>query len=262
MPLVRKMIIDALSMHDTVFTLNDEQKRRFMQPYRVDMRTAPSGAGRTTSTCSRARPGFRTTAGDMLIVGGGQPASRIASRRASARDGAALAAALVAAHEPHAKVGPRRADGPRLVHRPRRRAATLTAARPQARPREVSFNPREDTALVVLSNTGPGSAFSADILGEHIRARLAGTTPIALADMTIPAAGSVPRLLRFAAAWWLTMIAAGAFIFCLVMSIQGVALQLLPRRLFLRASSFLQIGAFAVDRQRVLPAAGRDARRG
>ena len=42
------------------------------------------------------------------------------------------------------------------------------------------------------------------------------------------------------------MIAAGAFIFCLVMSIQGVALQLLPRRLFLRASSFLQIGAFAV----------------
>ena len=42
------------------------------------------------------------------------------------------------------------------------------------------------------------------------------------------------------------MIAAGTFIFCVVMSIQGVALQLLPRRLFLRASSFLQIGAFAV----------------
>ena len=111
---------------------------------------------------------------------------------------------------------------------------------------EVSFNPREDTALVVLSNTGQGSAFSAGILGDHIRARLAGTAPIALADMTIPATGSMPRLMRFAAAWWLTMIAAGAFIFCLVMSIQGVALQLLPRRLFLRASSFLQIGAFAV----------------
>ena len=42
------------------------------------------------------------------------------------------------------------------------------------------------------------------------------------------------------------MIAAGTFIFCLVMSIQGVALQLLPRRLFLRASSFLQLGVFAV----------------
>jgi hypothetical protein len=157
----------------------------------------------------------------------------------------ALAVALADAHEPRADVGRNGRMGlawfmdpatGRHYHGGATRGTTA----------EVSFNPREDTALAVLSNTGPGSALSANILGDHIRARLAGTAPIALADMTIPATGSVPRLLRFAVAWWLTMIAAGAFIFCVVMSIQGVALQLLPRRLFLRASSFLQIGAFAV----------------
>jgi CubicO group peptidase (beta-lactamase class C family) len=242
-PLVKKTIVDALSMHDTVYTLNDEQKRRFMQPHRVDIGPRRPVKAYDVDVLAGAA-GLRTTAGDMLVwAEANLHPDRLSPGVGAGRE--ALAAALAAAHEPRADVGRNGRMGlawfidpatGRHYHGGATRGTTA----------EVSFNPREDTALVVLSNTGPRSAFSAPVIGDHIRARLAGTAPIALTDMTIPAAGGVPRLMRFAAAWWLTMIAAGAFIFCLVMSIQGVALQLLPRRLFLRASSFLQIGAFAV----------------
>jgi hypothetical protein len=42
------------------------------------------------------------------------------------------------------------------------------------------------------------------------------------------------------------MLAAGAFVFCAVMCVQGLAAQTLPRRHFLRVSSLLQLGAFAL----------------
>ena len=40
------------------------------------------------------------------------------------------------------------------------------------------------------------------------------------------------------------MLLAGVFVYCAVLGLQGFAAQLLPRRLFLRASSFLQLAAF------------------
>lgn len=48
------------------------------------------------------------------------------------------------------------------------------------------------------------------------------------------------------AAYWFTMFAAGAFIYCGVLAVQGFAAQLMPRRLFLRASGILQMGAFCL----------------
>jgi hypothetical protein len=42
------------------------------------------------------------------------------------------------------------------------------------------------------------------------------------------------------------MLAAGVFVLCCVLGLQGLAAQLLPRRLFLRLSSFLQLAAFAI----------------
>jgi hypothetical protein len=47
-------------------------------------------------------------------------------------------------------------------------------------------------------------------------------------------------------AYLITIFAAGAFIFCCVLGIQGTATLLLPRRTFLRLSSVLQIGAFCL----------------
>jgi hypothetical protein len=53
-------------------------------------------------------------------------------------------------------------------------------------------------------------------------------------------------LARSFAAYWFTMLAAGAFIYCGVLAIQGLAAQIMPRRLFLRASGFLQMAAFCL----------------
>ena len=49
---------------------------------------------------------------------------------------------------------------------------------------------------------------------------------------------------RSLAAYWFTMLAAGAFIYCGLLAVQGFAAQVLRRRLFLRVSGFLQMAAF------------------
>jgi hypothetical protein len=55
-----------------------------------------------------------------------------------------------------------------------------------------------------------------------------------------------PAVYRLFAGYWITMMAAGAFIFCSVLFVQGLAAQLLPRRLFLRVSAFLQLASFCL----------------
>ncbi|MCU1262280.1 MAG: beta-lactamase [Bryobacterales bacterium] len=55
-----------------------------------------------------------------------------------------------------------------------------------------------------------------------------------------------PEVYRSLAAYWITMFAAGAFIFCSVLGVQGLAAQLLKRRHFLRVSAFLQMAAFCL----------------
>jgi len=64
--------------------------------------------------------------------------------------------------------------------------------------------------------------------------------------LSLNASGSIFGFLRVFVAWWITMLAGGVFIFCCVLSVQGLAAQLLPRRYFLRVSSFLQMAAFAL----------------
>ena len=46
--------------------------------------------------------------------------------------------------------------------------------------------------------------------------------------------------------WWFTIIAASAFLYCSVLTIQGFTALLLPRRIFLRLSAFLQLAAFGL----------------
>lgn len=65
--------------------------------------------------------------------------------------------------------------------------------------------------------------------------------PVALA----PAGAGIVGTIRIIAAFWITLLAAGAFLYCAILGVQGLAVQL-PRRWFLRVSSFLQIAAFAL----------------
>ena len=53
-------------------------------------------------------------------------------------------------------------------------------------------------------------------------------------------------LYRSFAAYWITMLSAGAFIFCSVLAVQGLAAYMLSRRRFLRLSAFLQMAAFCL----------------
>jgi len=57
--------------------------------------------------------------------------------------------------------------------------------------------------------------------------------------------GGAMHVVRAFGAYWITQFAAGLFIFCLVLAVQGLA-QLLPRQAFLRISSWLQTGFFVL----------------
>lgn len=60
-----------------------------------------------------------------------------------------------------------------------------------------------------------------------------------------PAGSGILGSIRFIAAFWITLPAAGAFLYCAILGVQGVVAQL-PRGWYLRVSSFLQIAAFAL----------------
>jgi hypothetical protein len=53
-----------------------------------------------------------------------------------------------------------------------------------------------------------------------------------------------PGVARSMAAYWITMVLAGLFMFCCVLGVQGVTSLILPRQQFLRLSALLQAGAF------------------
>jgi hypothetical protein len=58
--------------------------------------------------------------------------------------------------------------------------------------------------------------------------------------------GGLLRAVRSLFAYWITIAAAGGFIFCSVLNLQGVMALLLPRQYFLRLSAFLQAAAFGL----------------
>ena len=58
--------------------------------------------------------------------------------------------------------------------------------------------------------------------------------------------GTIPGLLQSFAAYWFTMAAAVAFLYCSVLTLQGFTALLLPRRLFLRLSAVLQLATFGL----------------
>lgn len=69
--------------------------------------------------------------------------------------------------------------------------------------------------------------------------------PLAFASLA-PSGFGFLGVLRSLAAYWLAIFAAGAFIYFSLLSAHGLAAQVLPRRLFLRISGFLQMAALSL----------------
>ena len=72
--------------------------------------------------------------------------------------------------------------------------------------------------------------------------RISGKPALSLTPISVPPAGPI----RSFFAYWITVLAAGVFIFCCVLALQGFAALLLPRRWSLRASAFLQLAVFCL----------------
>jgi CubicO group peptidase (beta-lactamase class C family) len=232
--LLRHVITEPLAMHDTVVELSPAQRRRLLPGYDDYRRPIPewdfdvlAGAG-----------GLRSTAPDMLTW----LEANLHPERIRA---GTLSKALASSHQVRSAVNANvdialawwfSPDSGVFEHGGSLLGYTT----------DTFFNPREDVAVVVLSNVGPGTAVSAEMLGEHVRARLAGSPAVSLVAVVIPPAGRVTTGTRLLVAYWITMLAAAVFVFGLAMTVQGVAAAVLPRRHFLRASSWLQLATFCL----------------
>lgn len=92
--------------------------------------------------------------------------------------------------------------------------------------------------LLLAKISAVGTALVASVLALNI------FDGIAWPLFWIPAGAGAMGFLRSLAAYWITTFAAGIFVFGSVLGLQGLAAQLLSRRIFLRFSGFLQVVAF------------------
>lgn len=65
-------------------------------------------------------------------------------------------------------------------------------------------------------------------------------------SLVFAASHGLLAFLRFLTAYWFTIIAASAFLYCSVLTLQGLTAVMLPRRSFLRLSAVLQLAAFGL----------------
>lgn len=113
-----------------------------------------------------------------------------------------------------------------------------------------TFPDRRDATILGPLPVKPGTILAAKIS--------ASGTLLGVAILALNFASSVPRalifggeagfagILRYFVSYWFTMIAAAAWLFGSVLTIQGTTAFVLPRRLFLRLSALLQLVAFGV----------------
>ncbi len=227
--LLRDDVTGPLHLDDTVITLSGEQQRRFIEGH------FPLGHPVHAWDMDALAPagGIRSTAGDMLTY-----------LEANLNPTGGLSAALIASHQLKAEMAP----GHRIAIAWIYDTASETYWHNGATRGYTSyafFRPKDDSAAIVLVNNGPWPPFCG-LVGEHIRQRLTGKPAVSLNLLVIPASGGIVGLIRLYVVYWFTMLSAGVFIFCCVLGLQGLAAQVLPRRVFLRASSFLQLAAFCL----------------
>ncbi len=228
--LLREEITGPLGMADTVIELSEEQQRRFLQGY--DGKHRPVGAPDLDGPLAGAGA-IRSTAGDMLTyveanlhpekyapLSGALDLSHRLRERANGDQQIALAWAYGA-------------DSGTYWHNGATSGFTSHAF----------FNPRADCAAVVLVNSGPNLLLFPDTIAEHLRQRLLAQPADSLDTVLVPATQGFRGVLRSFGVYWFTMLAAGVFVYGALLGAQGLAALILPRRMFLRLSGYLQLAA-------------------
>ena len=223
-------ITAPLGLADTTVHLSPGQQQRFLQghneknlPVHAWDLDALAGAG-----------AIRSSAGDMLTY----LAANLHPERHPP-----LQAALASSHQLRANA----AGGSHIAlawHYSPEDAAYYHSGATAGFTSYAAFSPQADTAIVVLTNTGPSFHLPPELIAAHLRQRLAGTPAVSLRTTEVPAPSGATGVLRAYAAYWFTMFAAGLFVYATLLSLQGLAAQLLPRRHFLRLSGYLQLAAF------------------
>jgi CubicO group peptidase (beta-lactamase class C family) len=221
-------ITGPLGMHDTVLHLSAEQEKRLIQGYS----SSHAPVGLMDLGALEGAGSVYSTAGDMVTY--------------LAANLHPQTAAIAASHELRAAASP----GLKLAlgwMYDTNTGVYLHSGVALGHTSYAFFDPQGDDAAVVLLNEGAGYFSMADVIGEHVRERLAGKPAISLVAVKEPAGGGgVSGSLRLFADWWFTMLMAGVFIYCCILGAQGLAAELLPRRYFLRVSSWLQLAAFGI----------------
>jgi CubicO group peptidase (beta-lactamase class C family) len=230
--LLREEVAGPLGLSDTVVLLSEVQKQRFMQGLNAEHHAMHScdldglaGGG-----------GIRSTAGDMLTYLEAQlhpekfdsmTGALAESHRLRAEAPAGLQIALAWFCQQGAGVYWHDGATPGFGS-------------------AVFFDPRHDAAAVVLANIGSNPIASSTLIAEHIRQRFSGEPAVSLDTVLVPASSGFPGLVQWFAAYWFTMLSAGAFIYLSLLGVQGLAAQILPQWLFLRSSGLLQMAAFCL----------------
>ena len=232
--LLGQVITGPLGMPDTVVEASPEQRRRLLQGYNDYRQPIPEW----NFDVLAAAGGLRSTAPDMLTwLEANLHPERVHDET--------LSAAIVSSHQVRSRVNSEVDVALAWMFHPDsgvyEHAGSLLGFTADA-----FFNRKDDVAVVVLSNAGPGTVVSADVVGEHVRARLDGRPSVSLAQVATQPAGGVRNWITVLFAYWLTMTMAGVFVFGLAVILQGVAAAVLPRRLFLRISPLLQLATFCV----------------
>ena len=230
--LLQEQVTGPLGLGDTVLALSPEQQSRFMQGYDGEHHPVPWDAPGLPGSGA-----IRSTAGDMLKY--------LEANLHPEKLGGTLPEAMALAHQPRAEGVPGTTIALAWWYE-RANGAWSHGGAMHGFTSHAFFHPKGDYAAVVLLNNGPDSFALADSLCEHIRQRLAGEPAESLDAVFVPASRGIPGGLRWFAAYWFTMLASGVFIYCGVLGVQGLAAQLLSRRLFLRVSGLLQMAAFCL----------------
>jgi CubicO group peptidase (beta-lactamase class C family) len=230
--LLAEEVTGPLGLTDTTITLSSDQRERLIQAYNQRHKPVPAwDIGALT-----AAGGIRSTAGDMLTYLEAQlhPEKLPPSLNT-------LRTALVDSHHLRADAEPGSQIALGWMYLPLPRVywhnGSISGYTSYA-----FFGPLGDYAGVALFNAVTPAGFCG-LLAQHVGARLTGLPAFSLTNQVFAGKGGVPATVRSFAVYWFTVLASGIFLLGLVLSVQGLA-QLLPRQLFLRVSSFLQIAFF------------------